>query len=104
MRVARASDLGAVLDRFQQADRIAATHRLTAGSRDQTAERVGCGRAVERDRAARLGERGQLWHQCIRFLDIGRLFEMVAGQVRELAMIDEDRRPAALWHQRVGER
>ena len=36
--------------------------------------------------------------------DIGGLFEMVAGAVGELAVIDEHGRPAVLRHQRIGQR
>src|SRR5215470_16212793 len=48
---ARARDLGFVLHGFQQRDGIAAAQRLAAGCRDQAAQRVGGGGAVERDDA-----------------------------------------------------
>ena len=104
MRGPGALDLGGVLDRLEQADGIAAAHRLAAGGDDQPAQGVGGGGAVERDRCAALRQLGELWRQRVRLLDIGRLFEMVAGAVGEFAVIDEHRGPAVLRHQRIGQR
>ncbi|GCC46735.1 hypothetical protein chiPu_0030840, partial [Chiloscyllium punctatum] len=94
VRGAGAFDLGEVLDRLEQADRIVAAHRLAAGARDQAAQGVRRGRAVERDRGAALGKLAELRGQRRRFLDIGGLLEMVARRVGQLAVIDEHQRPA----------
>ena len=54
--------------------------------------------------APRLRQLGEFWRQRIRLLDIGGLFEMVAGAVGQLAVIDEHGGTAVLRHQRIGQR
>ena len=104
VRRSGALDLGDVLHRLEQAHRVVAAHRLAAGGGDQAAQRVRRGRAVEGDRSAAAREFRQRRRQRVGLPDIGRPFEMVAGQVRELAVIDEHGGTAVLRHQRVGQR
>jgi len=64
--------------------------------------------AMDRDRRCDIGaaarQFGKGWGQRVRLPDIGRAFEMVAGAVGELAVINEDDGAAVLWHQRIGQR
>src|SRR5882724_3378965 len=82
VRSLRALDLGHILDRLEQADRVVAAHRLAAGDRYQPAQGVGGGRVVKRDRRAASCQFDQLRCQRARLGDVGGLFEMVADAVR----------------------
>ena len=103
MRGARALDLGDVLHGLEQRYGIVAAHRLAAGGSDQAAQRIGGGSAVERDGSATFGEFDQRRRQRVGFADVGGLFEMVARQIRKLAVVDEHNGAAVLRHQRVGQ-
>ncbi len=104
MRGARAGDLGVVLDRLQQRDRIAAAHRLAAGGGDHAAQRIGAGCGIDGDRGLGLRQPLQLNAELVGFRHIGMPLEVIARAVRKLAAVDEYGRPAVLRHQRIGER
>ena len=105
MRGAGAFDLGDVLHRLEQADGIVAAHRLAAGGRDQAAQGIGRGGAVERDRMRRAcASSVSAGVSASGSSHVGGLLEMVARQIGELAVVDEHGGAAVLRHQRVGQR
>ena len=104
MRGVRAGDLGRVLDRLDQRDRVGAARDLAAGVRDQPRERVGGRRLVEPH--GRLGgaERFQIVREGGRLAHVGERFEIVAHLVGQLAAVDVDRRPPLARHACEGKR
>ena len=104
MRGLRALDLDRVLDGLEQRHRIIAAHRPAAARGDLPAQRVRRGGIVERDRCAGRCEFRQGGGKRVGLPHLGAGFEMRAGAVGELAVVDEDGRPAVLRHQGVGQR
>ena len=102
VRGARAVDLGAVLHRLHQRDRIGAAHRLAAGVRDQPRQRVGGARLVEADRLAL--EAGEVACKPLRRAHVGDFFQRVSHGIVELAGLDIERRAVLRRHQREAER
>ena len=99
---AAAGDLGVVLHRLHQRDRIGPAHRLAAAVRDDAGERVGGARLVEPHGLAL--ELREIARKLAGARTSANLLQRVAHVVVELGAVDIERRPALARDERKGER
>ena len=100
----RAGDLGLVLDRLHEGDRIGADIDLAAGRLDAPDQGDGAGGRIDADLAAGPAELVERALEGADRREVGEIADGVAGLVRHLRRIEEQARAALPGQDRIAER
>ena len=96
MRDAAGFDLGGVLDRLHQGDRIAAALGLAAGLHENAVDGIRSGRLIEADVLMGLADGFEVLREGCGFAHVGDLFQRGAHGIGELVAVDIDSGAARL--------